>query len=154
MSNILTELLIKLRVEDDSHTEAKVKEAVRTASIQAQIVVDATAVALRTFTDLIVRLSEKMENLYFIGQRTHTGVLNLQALGYAAKQSGSSVEELQGTLEKFGYNLRSMPGFRIALKSIGVDASEARDWGDVLFDFVAKLKQYPEQQKLYMAQRI
>ena len=114
---------------------------------------DSTALALRTFTDLIVRLSEKMENLYFIGQRTHTGVLNLQALGYAAKQSGSSVEELQGTLEKFGYNLRSMPGFRVALKSIGVDASEARDWGDVLFDFVAKLKTYPEQQKLYMAQR-
>lgn len=153
--NILTELVIKLRAENDYQTQQKMTESFRTAAVQANLIVDAMEAAIRSFATLMDSMAQKMTNLYFIGRETKTGVLNLQALGFAAKQTGSSVEELQATLQGFALRLREGPGFAHMLHSaFGVNVDKEREWGDILFDLIAKLDQLPEQRRLSAARQL
>jgi hypothetical protein len=75
-----------------------------------------------------------MEVLYFASHRTNASVENIQALGFAAAQMGSSAGAAQTSLENLARFMRNSPGAEGLLRGIGV---QTRDMNGGLRDTTA-----------------
>ncbi|WCS27230.1 phage tail-type lysozyme domain-containing protein [Methylobacterium sp. NMS14P] len=95
----------------------------------------------------VVKMAQGFDTLNFTSQRTGVTVRNIQAIGYAASQMGSTVEAGVGSLENFARTLRQSPGSYSLLERLGIkttDASGARRSADALFqEFGKALKDKP-----------
>lgn len=107
MTNVIDEFLVGIgyRVEG----EAVLRESVRTATIQAKLLTDALEAMMRGFSHMFQNVSDNMEKMFYAAQRANMTVQQLRALGYAAKQTGSSLEEMAATGEALRVQLASNP---------------------------------------------
>lgn len=85
----------------------------------------------------LAKIADGMERLYFASTRTMASVGNIQALGFAAANMGSSAAAAQGSLEALAHFLRSSPGAAGLLNHLGIATQiggHARDATDIMGD--------------------
>lgn len=103
--------------------------------------------ALELFTD---KMASSVENLYFMSQRTHASIANIQGAGYAATQLGSSFDGAAASIENMGEMLRNNPAAEAYLNSLKVKTRDANgalmDTTKITQNLVGQLAQMPNWQ--------
>ena len=102
---------------------------------KAAVAVEAAAVGVVYATE---KAASSLDRMNYAAQRIGSAPKAIGAFTYAASQLGSSIEEAQGSLDKFGENLRRLPGFGGYIESLGVRTKDAkghmRDAADIATD--------------------
>lgn len=151
-ADTLKEFLISIGFSVDAGSEARFTAAIAGATLKA-IELGASAEAAATaVVAMVAKIAGSMEQLYYASQRTHASVENIQAIGFAAAQMGSSVEAARSSLEGFANFLRSSPGAASLVESLGVkvySGGKERDSTNILQDLGAKFANMP----IYLAQK-
>ncbi|NIF20258.1 lytic transglycosylase domain-containing protein [Candidatus Pantoea multigeneris] len=106
--------------------------------------VEATALSVVAFT---AKIASGLDNLYWAGQRSGATVAGIQALGYAASQTGSSVEAARSSLEGLARFVRNSPGAEGFLNRLGVQTRDAsgrmRDMSSIFSGVGQQLSKMP-----------
>ena len=126
MTNVIDEFLVGIgyRVEG----EAVLRESVRTATIQAQLLTHAIEGMLRGFSHMFQAVSDNMDRMFYTAQRANMTVQQLRALGYAARQTGSSLDEMAATGEALRLQLTENPWMkRYIHNALGVNVDDQKE---------------------------
>lgn len=137
----IKEFLIRIGIDVD---EAKVRNALANmekVSLELTAMAAAAVAAAAAVTKAVASTASSFEKLYYQSQRTGTSANNLKALGFAASQLGSSVEEAGAAVENLSKKFRDSPGYAAQLKALGVDMSG--DNAARLVSFMDRLAQMP-----------
>lgn len=114
------------------------------AAAQASMIIGRAATSVIGFT---ARIAGGMEQLYWAAQRAGASVQEMSALGYAASQTGGSVEVIRSSLEGLSQFMHSDPGNESFLSRLGVQTRDAsgqmRDMAAVFADVGQKLSTMP-----------
>lgn len=129
----LKSFLISLGWKVDTSSAKKFQQALTDTDVAAAelaaglgVVVTAVAGVAVAITAAVEAISDKLEKLYYASQRTKASAENIQALGYAASQMGSTVEGAQTSLENFARFLRTRPAAESWIQSmLGVSSTTA-----------------------------
>lgn len=147
-TEIIKEFLIGLGYKVDETGQRKFVDGIHNVTVEATKLGLAAASAAAAVAAAVVKMSSDLENLYFMSQRTGASAANIQALGFAASQMGSSVEGARGSIEGLAKFLRENPGGEGLLGSIGVQTRDAngtlRDTSDIMQDIGKRLRNMPQ----------
>ncbi len=146
-ADTIREFLVGLGFKVDEAGQKKFMDGVQSATLQ----VIKLGMAVKTASAAVVAsvgvIADQMESLYYASQRTGAAVANIQALGFAAAQMGSSAEAARGSLESLARFMRNSPGAEGLLHSIGVQTRQAngalRDTTEIMGDLGARFAQMP-----------
>lgn len=142
----LKEFLVALGFNVDASSEAKWNTSLAGATAKALELGAAAETAAIAVVAMVAKISSGMEQLYFVSQRTKSSVENIQAMGFAAAQMGSSVQAAQTSLENFANFLRSSPAAAGLVQSLGVNVYQngrQRDATDIMGDLGRQFAQMP-----------
>lgn len=148
-SNVDTirEFLVGLGFKVDEAGQKKFIGGVEVATLKVIKLGLAVKTASASVVASVGVIAGQMESLYFASLRTKAAVENIQALGFAAGQMGSSAEAARGSLESLARFMRNSPGAEGLLHSIGVQTREAngalRDTTEIMGDLGARFAQMP-----------
>lgn len=134
----IREFLVGLGFKVDERGQKKFTDGILSATLK----VAELGIAIKTASAAVVAsvtvIASQMESLYFASQRTGAAVANIQALGFAAAQMGSTAEAARGSLESLARLMRNSPGGEGLIHSIGVQTRQAngglRDTTEILAD--------------------
>ena len=152
MAEVLQEFLIPVTFKVDAASEARMRGSIRNATLQSNLLADAIEGSIKAFGQIMRKVAENLDQMFYASQRTAASVENIKAFGYAAAQLGSSIGEANSALETFGKFLRSNPGSYNLLERMGISTKEngkVRDTGRLLEDLgekLAKMPRYMQQQ--------
>jgi hypothetical protein len=146
-TDTIKEFLVKLGFNVDQSGQKKFIDGV----IGATLKVAELGVAVKTASAAVVAsvtvIASQMEALYFASQRTGAAVANIQALGFAAAQMGSTAEAAKGSLENLARFMRNSPGANGLIQSLGVQTQGAngqlRDTAEILQDLGKQFSNMP-----------
>lgn len=146
-ADVIKDFLVSLGFKIDDAGMKKFTGGIESATLTVAklgVTLEATALAVVAFT---AKISSGLEDLYFASQRTQSSVANIQALGFAAAQMGSSAEAARGSLEGLARFMRTSPGGEQFLKNLGIQTRDAkgqmRDTSLMLADIGQRLKNMP-----------
>lgn len=146
-STPIREFLVALGFDIKKSEQKDFIDGVAAATIKVAALGAAAASAAATVVAGVARIADSMERLYFASQRTNTTVENIQAIGFAAENLGSSSEAALGAIESIARLMRNSPGGEGLLKNIGVQTRDAtgnlRDTVDLLGDLGKKFASMP-----------
>lgn len=148
-SNVDTirEFLVGLGFKVDEAGQKKFIGGVEVATLKVIKLGLAVKTASASVVASVGVIAGQMESLYFASLRTKATVENIQALGFAAGQMGSSAEAARGSLENLARFMRNSPGAEGLLHSIGVQTRDAngalRDTTEIMGDLGARFEQMP-----------
>lgn len=112
--------------------------------VKMGVAVEAAALSVVAYT---AKIASGLDNLYWASQRTGATVAGIQAIGYAASQTGSSAEAARGSLESLARFMRNSPGAEGFLNRLGVQTRDAKgnmmDMASVFTGVGNKLKDMP-----------
>lgn len=112
--------------------------------VKMGVAVEAAALSVVAYT---AKIASGLDNLYWASQRTGATVAGIQAIGYAASQTGSSAEAARGSLESLARFMRNSPGAEGFLNRLGVQTRDAsgnmRDMASIFTGIGNKLNQMP-----------
>jgi hypothetical protein len=149
-SETLREYLISLGWKSNDPEQRKFFDALEGATLRAKLLGDALeAVALRA-VDAVSTIADSYDKLYFSSQRNHASVEVIKAIGYAASQTGSSVQEAAAAIETMGRMLRENKNNEYYLNKVGFQSNAATgqiEYNKKLGEQFAALK--PSQQELW-----
>lgn len=86
------------------------------------VAVEAAALSVVAFT---TKIASGLDELYWASQRTGATVAGIQAIGYAASQTGSSAAAARNSLESLARFIRTSPGAEGFLNRLGVQTRDA-----------------------------
>lgn len=124
VADILKEHLVKLGFKVDEHSWKKFDTAVEAATLRVVELAAAVESAAVGFVVGVGQMADELNQLYYISERTRAVVGNIQAIGFAASLTGSSVEGARASLERLSETIRTSPGTAGLLESLGVNPSE------------------------------
>lgn len=143
-ADVIKEFLVGLGFKVDEKGQKRFVDTIGAATVQAVALGAATTAAATAVVAGVARISDSLEQLYFVSQRNKTSVESIQALDFAARQFGAGARE---AVESLGRFMRSSPGAASFLHGLGVQTQSAngklRDTGDILNDLGARLKEMP-----------
>ncbi|UIA94541.1 lytic transglycosylase catalytic (plasmid) [Erwinia tracheiphila] len=146
-ADVIKDFLVSLGFKIDDAGMKKFTGEIQAATLTVAklgVTLEATALAVVAFT---TKISSGLEDVYFASQRTQSSVANIQALGFAASQMGSSAEAARGSLESLARFIRSSPGGEQFLKNLGIQTRDAkgqmRDTSLIMSDVGQRLKNMP-----------
>lgn len=146
-ADVIKDFLVSLGFKIDDAGMKKFTGGIESATLTVAklgVTLEATALAVGAFT---TKISSGLEDLYFASQRTQSSVANIQALGFAAAQMGSSAEAARGSLEGLARFMRTSPGGEQFLKNLGIQTRDAkgqmRDTSLMLADIGQRLNNRP-----------
>ncbi|MGK2829248.1 hypothetical protein ACSI5F_03965 [Ralstonia pseudosolanacearum] len=143
----IREFLVGLGFKVDEAGQKRFAEGVEAATFKVIKLGLAAKAAAASVVASVGVIADQMEALYFASQRTGAAVANIQALGFAAAQMGSSAEAARGSLESLARFMRNSPGAEGLLHSIGVQTREAngelRDTAEMMGDLGAQFASMP-----------
>ncbi|CAJ0701558.1 hypothetical protein LMG19089_02869 [Ralstonia edaphis] len=148
-SNVDTirEFLVGLGFKVDEAGQKKFIGGVEVATLKVIKLGLAVKTASASVVASVGVIAGQMESLYFASLRTKATVENIQALGFAAGQMGSTAEAARGSLENLARFMRNSPGAEGLLHSIGVQTREAngelRDTTEIIGDLGSKFASMP-----------
>jgi TP901 family phage tail tape measure protein len=144
---IIKEFLVSLGFKIDADSEKKFSNTLAAVTLKAVELGAAVTGAATLVVAGVAKIADGLEQLYFSSERTHATVENIQALGFAARQMGGSVEGAVGSLENMARLLRNSPGGEGLLKNIGIQTRDAngelRDTAEMLQDLGKKFADMP-----------
>lgn len=143
----IREFLVRLGFSVDESGQKKFVDGVASASLKvAELGVAITATAGAVVAG-VAKIADQMESLYFASQRTGAAVANIQALGFAAAQMGSTADAAKGSLENLARFMRNSPGATGLIQSLGVQTQSAngqlRDTTGILQDLGKQFANMP-----------
>ena len=143
----IREFLVGLGFKVDEAGQKRFAEGVEAATFKVIKLGLAAKAAAASVVASVGVIADQMEALYFASQRTGAAVANIQALGFAAAQMGSSAEAARGSLESLARFMRNSPGAEGLLHSIGVQTREAngalRDTTEIMGDLGGRFAAMP-----------
>lgn len=146
-ADTIREFLVGLGFKVDEAGQKKFFDGVQTATLQVIKLGMAVKTASAAVVASVSVIADQMESLYYASQRTGAAVANIQALGFAAAQMGSSAEAARGSLESLARFMRNSPGAEGLLHSIGVQTREAngalRDTTEIMGDLGGRFAAMP-----------
>ncbi len=148
MAEILQEFLVPIRFKVDQASEAQMRNSIRTATLQSNLLADAIEGAMKSFGQIMAKVASNMDELFFSSQRMRTSAENIKAFEYAARQLGASAGEAHSALEAFAKFMRSNPGSENWLKKLGI-TMDGKDNAQLLQEFGQRLSKMPR----YMQQQ-
>ncbi len=112
--------------------------------VKMGVAVEAAALSVVGYT---AKIASGLDNLYWASQRTGATVAGIQAIGYAASQTGSSAEAARGSLESLARFMRNSPGAEGFLNRLGVQTRDAsgnmRDMASIFTGVGQQLNKMP-----------
>ncbi|EPT4022336.1 hypothetical protein ACVQMG_000495 [Enterobacter roggenkampii] len=117
--------LVSLGFDVDGAGAAKFDATLVSATKKAialGVAVEATALSVVAFT---TKIASGLDELYWASQRTGATVAGIQAIGYAASQTGSSAAAARSSLESLAHFMRTSPGAEGFLNRLGVQTRDA-----------------------------
>ena len=148
-SNVDTirEFLVGLGFKVDEAGQKRFVDGVENATVKVVKLGAAVATTAAAVVAGVAKIADQMEGLYFASLRTKATVENIQALGFAAGQMGSTAQAAVGSLESLARFMRNSPGAEGLLHSIGVQTRDAngalRDTTEIMSDLGARFAQMP-----------
>lgn len=154
-TEVIREFLVSLGYKVDSTGERKFIDGVHHVTQETQKLGLAAAAAAVAVAAAVTKMANSLEDLYFKSQRTGASASNIQSIGYAASQMGSSVEGARGSIEALAKFLRENPGGEGLLGSIGVQTRDVngalRDTTDIMQDIGRRLSGMPQYRAIQYA---
>lgn len=146
-AEVVKEFLVALGFKIDESGQKKFVDGVVSASLKvAELGVAVTAAAGAVVAG-VTKIADQMESLYFASQRTGAAVANIQALGFAAAQMGSTADAAKGSLENLARFMRNSPGATGLIQGLGVQTQSAngqlRDTTEILADLGKQFANMP-----------
>lgn len=138
---VIKEFLVSVNYQIDEGGEKKFRDNMRTASLQANLLADAIKATVKLVWDMSAAFAKAMDEMYFKSQRVNSAAENIKALGYAASQTGSSVDEASAAVDTLAKKLRDQPGLKSLIKSWGIDPNQ--DTSKMMMQLAAKLNKMP-----------
>jgi hypothetical protein len=146
-ADTIKEFLVSLGFNVDQSGQKKFVDSIVGASLK----VAELGVAIKTASTAVVAgvtvIASQMESLYFASQRTGAAVANIQALGFAAAQMGSTADAAKGSLENLARFMRNSPGASGLIQTLGVQTQGAngqlRDTTEILQDLGKQFANMP-----------
>lgn len=117
--------LVSLGFDVDGAGAAKFDAVLISATKKAialGVAVEATELSVVAFT---TKIASGLDDLYWASQRTGATVQGIQAIGYAASQTGSSAAAARSSLESLAHFMRTSPGAEGFLNRLGVQTRDA-----------------------------
>ncbi|MBV8159139.1 MAG: hypothetical protein JO278_15875 [Dyella sp.] len=143
----IREFLVSLGFKVDERGQKKFTDGVLAATLKVAELGIAVKTASAAVVASVTVIASQMEALYFASQRTGAAVENIQALGFAAAQMGSSAEAARGSLENLARFMRNSPGAEGLITSLGVQTRAAngalRDTTEILSELGGKFANMP-----------
>ena len=140
---VLREFLISLGFSVDSTSNQNFNTAIKdTTKTVAKLAAVAETAALAVYAATI-KMSDGLEKLYFASQRTGASVESLKAIGYAASQMGSSVQDATSSLESLSHKLRTNPGYGALANSLLGGKANLQDSSVLLGQLAERFKTMP-----------
>jgi len=137
-ADTIKEFLVSLGYSIDGSSQKKFTDSIASASLKVIELGAAIAATSAAVVAGVAKIADQMETLYFASQRTGASVANIQALGFAASQMGSSASAASASLENLARFMRNSPGASGLIQSLGVQTRDAngglRDTTDILKD--------------------
>ena len=150
-TDVLKEFLVALGFKIDSAQYKKFTDSVTGATFNVEKLGAATAAAVIGTTAAIAKVSEVMDKLYYVSQRTGSSVSSIMAFDYGVSQLGGSADAAQASLENLGHFIRAYPGSGQFLTQLGVAPEHVKDAAAALKDLIPILKAMPQYQGLAYA---
>jgi len=145
--NVIKEFLVSLGFQIDDAGARKFDAVIVGATknvIKLGATVEAAAGSVLLFT---TKIASGLNQLYWASQRTGATVAGIQAIGYAASQTGSSAAAAQSALEGMARFLRNNPGGEGFLNRLGVQTRDAsgnmRDMASIFTGVGTQLSKMP-----------
>ena len=146
-ADVIKEFLVSLGYKIDAQQERRFIGSIAGATAKVAALGAAATAAATAVVGAVSVISNQLEQLYFVSQRTKASAENIQAVGFAASQLGSSAAAATGSLEALARFIRSNPGSTGLIESIGVQTKSAngelRDTADIMSDIGKRLSQMP-----------
>lgn len=142
---VIREYLIALGYDPDEESFKKFGDHIKRAGKVVDSLGKAMAEVVVSVAAGVEEMSKKLEDFYFVSQRSNVAVSNLMAMRYAAKQVGIGADTITGAIESMSMSLRTNPGKEGLLKQLGIqtrdlNTGKLRDTSDLLNDLVERLK--------------
>jgi len=146
--DIIKEFLVSLGYKVDTTGERKFVDGTKYVTTEVLKLGAATVATAAAVAAGVVKMANGLEDLYFMSQRTKASAENIQTVGYAASQMGSSIDGARGSIEGLAKFLRENPGGEGLLASIGVQTRDVngalRDTTDIMQDIGKRLRNMPQ----------
>ena len=146
-ANVIREFLVSLGWKIDESGQKKFVDSIASTSLKVVELGAAIAATSAAVVAGVAKIADQMELLYFASQRTGAAVANIQALGFAAGQMGSSASAAAASLESLARFMRNSPGATGLIQSLGVQTRDAngglRDTTDILKDLGKQFANMP-----------
>ena len=123
-ADVIKEFLVVLGWKIDESGQRKFIDGVAAATLQVAKLGTAIEAAAAAVVTGVALMADQAEKLYFISQRTHASVENINAFGFAMANMGSSVGQARAAIEGMASFLRSSPGAGNLLQSLGINPNQ------------------------------
>ncbi len=144
--NVLKEFLVKLGWKVDDKSEKQFQGAIRSATLQAEILGRVIERVAYRVTESVKRMVTDFDQLYWQAGRAQSTVSSLKEIGYAVSQLGGSYQSAVSSIEAFGTKIRQNPGYESLVRQLGVVTrhnGKLRDTAEILQDVAKALKSKP-----------
>lgn len=146
-ATILREFLMRLGFTVDKTSERTWVRTVTQATVTVTALGTAAVAAAAAATAALAKISEGMERLFFVSQRTGASVQNLQSYSFAIGQMGGSVDGALSSIESLARFIRNNPGGLDVLRGLGIktenDSGQLRDTVELMKELGAVLAKQP-----------
>lgn len=145
----IAEFLISIGFQVSTGQLNKFKNAQQGAAAGFSKLTGAAELAAAAVFAAVARMSDDLDKLYFVSQRTKASADNLAAFAYGAGQVGVKADAAAGSIEALASNLRRMPGLRGLLQNMGINpAGDATKIAEQLH--AALEKRFPNRQDVQL----
>ena len=124
-AEVIKSFLVSLGFDIDGAGAAKFDATivgVTKTVVKLGVAVEAAALSVVAFT---TKIASGLDELYWASQRTGATVAGIQAIGYAASQTGSNAAAARNSLESLARFIRTSPGAEGFLNRLGVQTRDA-----------------------------
>lgn len=140
---IIREYLVSLGFKINKQEQKDFGKALEDVGKTAKVLTKGLFAAGAAIAAMAASFAISMDRLYYASQKAYSSAGNLKALEFAGRQIGMTAEAVDGMVGGLMMTLRTDPGMRGWLQSLGVDASEARQGADIWLDFIDKIRDRP-----------
>lgn len=146
-ADILKEFLVAIGFKVDEAQYKKMTKGIADATkkvTEFALAVETAAVAVEAG---VVKIASQFEGLYWVGQRLHATVANVQSLSFAFKNLGGTGDQAIGALRAIQDFITTNPAGEGVIHSLGVATKDSngqlRDTADILKDLAARWRKMP-----------
>lgn len=158
MADTIKDFLVGLGFKVDTGSQRKFTDAIRSATLQAELLGRALEGAAKAIAKAVADISAGFEQIYYTAQRANTSVASMKAMTYALSQLGTSAQSAQASLSNFGRKVATDPGAESLLGALGIRTRDAqgklRDTSKMFEEFGKATQKMPSYVALGYAQML